>query len=55
MATVTRKFKEDFDTWANDRISCGQLTQQEMDDLKALDSTEVEFDQISAALEECSR
>lgn len=36
MATVTRQFKEDFDTWANDRIACGQFTQPEMDDLKAL-------------------
>lgn len=36
MATVTRQFKEDFDTWAADRIASGQFTQSEMEEMKGL-------------------
>lgn len=34
MATVTKQFKEDFDTWAADRLSAGIFTQDEIDGLK---------------------
>lgn len=36
MATVTRKFKDDFDTWASDRIESGQFTNDEMEELKGM-------------------
>jgi hypothetical protein len=36
MATVTRKFKEQFDIWAARKIANGDFTNQEMEDLKAL-------------------
>lgn len=36
MATVTRKFKDDFDTWASDRIAAGQFTKDEMEELKGM-------------------
>lgn len=36
MATVTRKFKDDFDTWANDRIASGQFSKDEMEEMKGL-------------------
>ena len=36
MATVTRKFKEQFDIWAANKIANGDFTNQEMEDLKAL-------------------
>lgn len=34
MATVTRKFRDDFDTWAADRLASGQFSQVEMDEFK---------------------
>jgi hypothetical protein len=34
MATVTRKFRDDFDTWAADRLSKGYFTEAEMLDFK---------------------
>lgn len=33
---VTKQFKDDFDTWAADRLSAGIFTQEEMDGLKAM-------------------
>lgn len=34
MATVTRKFKDDFDTWAAHRIATGGWTPAEMEDFR---------------------
>ena len=34
MATVTRKFRDDFETWAEDRLARGQFTQAEMDEFR---------------------
>lgn len=34
MATVTRKFRDDFEIWASDQIVRGQFTQNEMDEFK---------------------
>ncbi len=34
MATVTRQFKDDFDTWAAARIACGAWTTSEMEEFK---------------------
>lgn len=34
MATVTRKFRDDFDCWAADRIARGQFTQADMIEFK---------------------
>lgn len=34
MATVTRKFRDDFETWAADRIARGQFTPAEMDEFR---------------------
>ncbi|WP_412478964.1 hypothetical protein [Azonexus sp. IMCC34839] len=34
MATVTRKFRDDFDAWAADRIARGQFTEAEMAEFK---------------------
>lgn len=36
MATVTRKFRDDFETWAADRLARGQFSQAEMDEFKDL-------------------
>jgi len=36
MATVTRKFKEQFDIWAANKIANGDFTNQEMEELKGL-------------------
>ena len=33
---VTKQFKDDFDTWAADRLHFGNFTQQEMDEFKEL-------------------
>ena len=33
---VTKQFKDDFDTWAADRLHFGDFTQQEMDEFKEL-------------------
>lgn len=34
MATVTRKFRDDFDTWAADRLAKGEFTPADMDEFK---------------------
>lgn len=34
--TVTKQFKEDFDTWAADRIKWGDFSPSEMDEFKAM-------------------
>jgi len=34
MATVTRKFRDDFECWAADRLARGQFSQAEMDEFK---------------------
>lgn len=34
MATVTRKFRDDFEAWAADRIARGEFTEDEMADFK---------------------
>jgi hypothetical protein len=34
--TVTKQFKDDFDTWAADRISTGKFSKEEMDGFKAM-------------------
>ena len=34
MATVTRKFRDDFETWAADRIARGEFTQADMEDFR---------------------
>lgn len=33
---VSKEFKDDFDTWANDRLSFKQFTQEEMEELKGM-------------------
>lgn len=34
--TVTKQFKEDFDVWANDVLSSGEFTNEDMEELKSL-------------------
>lgn len=34
--TVTKQFKEDFETWSAERIKFGDFTTQEMDEFKAM-------------------
>jgi hypothetical protein len=36
MATVTRKFRDDFDTWAADRLAKGEFTPADMAEFKDL-------------------
>lgn len=36
MATVTRKFRDDFETWAADRLARGEFTEADMAELKDL-------------------
>lgn len=36
MATVTRKFRDDFETWAADRLAKGEFTPADMDEFKDL-------------------
>jgi len=36
MATVTRKFRDDFDCWEADRLARGQFTSAEMEEFRAL-------------------
>lgn len=36
MATVTRKFRDDFDTWAADRLAKGEFTEADMAEFKDL-------------------
>lgn len=34
--TVTKQFKEDFDTWASNRIKFGDFTEEDMSEFKAM-------------------
>jgi hypothetical protein len=34
--TVTKQFKENFEVWASNAIGCGDFTQADMDELKAM-------------------
>ena len=36
MATVTRKFRDDFETWAADRIAAGTWTAPDIEELRGL-------------------
>lgn len=36
MVTVTRKFRDDFETWAADRVAKGEFTLEEMAEFQAL-------------------
>lgn len=36
MATVTRKFRDDFDTWAADRLAKGEFAEADMAEFKDL-------------------
>ena len=36
MTTVTRKFRDDFDTWADDRLTKGEFTPADMAEFKDL-------------------
>lgn len=36
MATVTRKFRDDFECWAGNRIATGAFSETEMDDFKEM-------------------
>ena len=36
MATVTRKFRDDFETWAANRITAGQWTPDDIEGLKQM-------------------
>jgi len=36
MATVTRKFRDDFDAWAVDRVRRGEFTPADMEDFKEM-------------------
>lgn len=36
MATVTRKFRDDFETWAADRIAKGEFSEADMEEFKIL-------------------
>lgn len=36
MATVTRKFRDDFDTWSADRLRKGTFTPADMEELKEM-------------------
>lgn len=36
MATVTRKFRDDFDTWAVDRVRKDEFTPADMDEFKEM-------------------
>lgn len=36
MATVTKRFKDDFDTWAADRLARGEFTPGDMEEFKDL-------------------
>ncbi|MFT3960511.1 hypothetical protein [Propionivibrio sp.] len=42
MATVTKKFRDDFEIWAGHRIAIGQWTQAEIADFKAMLRTDLE-------------
>lgn len=36
MATVTKKFRDDFECWASDRLTRGEFTQADMDEFKEM-------------------
>jgi hypothetical protein len=36
MATVTRKFRDDFDTWAAHKVNAGEFTTEGIEELKAM-------------------
>lgn len=36
MATVTKRFRDDFEVWAADRLASGQFSEAEMSDFKEL-------------------
>ena len=36
MATVTRKFRDDFEAWAANRVAAGEFTSEEMSDFKEM-------------------
>lgn len=36
MATVTRKFRDDFETWSADRIARGEFSESDMEEFKDL-------------------
>lgn len=36
MATVSRKFRDDFETWAADRIARGEFTEADMAEFRAM-------------------
>jgi hypothetical protein len=36
MATVTRKFRDDFECWAADRLARGEFTETDMEEFKEL-------------------
>ena len=36
MATVTRKFRDDFDVWAADRLSRGEFSEADMAEFKEI-------------------
>lgn len=52
MATVTRKFREDFETWAADRVAKREFTQVDMDEFKDMLRRDLEPgpDQLRAGL-----
>lgn len=42
MATVTRKFRDDFDAWAADRLAKGEFTNTDMAEFKELLRSDLE-------------
>lgn len=52
MATVTRKFRDDFDLWAADRLAKGEFSESEMTELKDMLRRDLEpgADQLRAGL-----
>ena len=34
--TVSRQFRDDFDTWANDRLRHGEFTPEDMEEMRAM-------------------
>lgn len=52
MATVTRKFRDDFDLWAADRLAKGEFSESEMAELKDMLRRDLEPgpDQLRAGL-----
>jgi len=52
MATVTKKFRDDFETWAANRIASGDFTSAEMADFKEMLRRDLEVgpDQLRASV-----